>query len=435
MSISQLYKIYRKYPTIVTDTRTIVPNSIFFALKGESFNGNKFALDALTKGAAYAVVDDDTIESNSNLILVNNVLETLQELAKYHRMQVNIPIIGITGTNGKTTNKELINAVLSSKYSVLATEGNFNNHIGVPLTILKIKDTHDIAIIEMGANHKGEIAELCEISQPNYGLVTNVGIAHLEGFKTYQNIIETKSDLYKYVFKNKGVNFTLEENTDILDYLGETYSFIKFSCVNSKSDNYGFGKNKNSFVSFTIENLASRGIVKTEINTNLVGLYNQSNILAAVTIANYFDVELSRIKKSLEEYSPTNNRSQLLKTKRNTLILDAYNANPSSVPNAIENMSLSKEKNKIVILGDMFELGVFSKQEHIKIIQILEKEAFSRVILIGEEYHACKADSVFEYYKSTQELINSNILNSIEDSYLLIKGSRGMKMEALVGYL
>ena len=435
MQIKEIYKLYKAHPIIVTDTRKIVENSIFFALKGDNFNGNLFAKKALEEKAKYAIVDEDIDSTSSRIIKVENVLETLQKLAQHHRSTLNIPVIGITGTNGKTTNKELINIVLSSKYKVLSTKGNLNNHIGVPLTILEINNSHDIAIIEMGANHVDEIAELCEICKPNIGLVTNTGMAHLEGFGSYKNIIKTKAALYEYVNKNNGINFCLSENTDILNFLDKNYKFTFFSCKDSQISNYGYGKNNNSQLDFIVKQLDPKTIINEVISTKLVGIYNETNIMAAISMANYFKIDLKQIKSSLENYEPTNNRSQLQKTKRNTLILDAYNANPSSVPNAIQNMSESKHNKKVIILGDMFELGDYTEQKHTEMVEILETESFNRVILIGEAYYNCKRNKQFENYRNLKDFVDLGNLNEITESLILIKGSRGMKMEQLADYL
>ena len=435
MLIKDIYELYKSHSAIVTDTRKIVNNSIFFALKGGNFNGNLFAKEALKKGANYAIVDEDISEDSKRIIKVKNVLETLQELAKHHRETLNIPVIGITGTNGKTTNKELLNTVLASKYKVLATKGNLNNHIGVPLTILEIDQSYEIAIIEMGANHLGEISDLCDISQPTIGLVTNTGIAHLEGFGSYENIIKTKAALYEYVTKHNGINFSLKENTDILTYLSNKDNFKFFSCKDIKTNTFGYGKNNGTQLDFIIKRLENKKISDEIISTKLVGIYNETNILTAITIGDYFKIDLISIKKTLENYQPTNNRSQLQNTNRNTLILDAYNANPSSVPNAIRNISESQHSNKIIILGDMFELGEFSKEKHTEIVELLEKESFNRVILIGNAYYNCKQNKRFENYRTLKDFIEFGELRNINKALILIKGSRGMQMEELVKYL
>jgi len=435
MKINDLYKLFLECSTIVTDSRKIEPNSIYFSLKGESFNGNNFAKEALEKGAKYAIIDEKTDSSDKRLVLVNNVLDTLQQLANHHRLQFDIPIIGITGTNGKTTTKELVYTTLSTKYNTLATKGNLNNHIGVPLTLLELNAKHEIAIIEMGANHVGEILELCKIAEPNYGIVTNVGKAHLEGFGSFERIIETKKSLYDYVNTKKGINFALTENT-LLNTNLESNNTIYYSCSDSNTNNFGKGEINNSYLNVSIEKLDGQITPNNIINTQIVGLYNQYNILAAITIGNYFKIPLNQIKIALENYSPTNNRSELKKTKRNQLILDAYNANPTSVTNALENFIEMKHSNKIIILGDMLELGNYSENEHQKIVNLLIKYNL-KTIIIGLEFLKTdtKGATHINKYSKTKELINSNTIQEFSDSLILIKGSRGMQLEELSKYL
>ena len=434
MDISLLHKIYIQFPIIITDSRKVVKNSIFFALKGENFNGNLYAKQAIENGARYSVIDEDVDSENSSLIKVDSVLETLQLLANFHRKQFNIPVIGITGTNGKTTSKELINAVLSEKYNVLATKGNFNNHIGVPLTLLEIKAEHDIAIIEMGANHLGEIADLCEIAKPNHGIVTNVGMAHLEGFGSFENIIKTKSALYKYVKHHNGINFSLKENIELKENLTKDYQFNEYSCKDLKCKNYGYGSINNSKLFFHLLKIEHQNIEAITIKTKMVGLYNESNIMAAITIGDYFKVSVEKIKNALENYTPTNNRSQLEKTNRNTLILDAYNANPTSVENALENIYRMDSPNKTIILGDMLELGEYSNKKHQEIVDIITDKFNGKVILVGSEYYkidTSRNSNIFKF-NSTEELVNTNYLSKIDKSLILLKGSRGIGLERLV---
>lgn len=437
MSISDLYTIFKQYPLISTDTRNIEQDSLYFALKGSNFNGNDFALQALESGAKYAIVDEEIARNNPNIIQVDDVLSSLQELAQYHRNQFDIPVLGITGTNGKTTSKELILAVLSEKYNTLATVGNFNNHIGVPLTLLKITNEHEFAIIEMGANHPGEIADLCQISNPTFGLVTNVGHAHLEGFGTYKNIITTKSALYQHVKNNSGVNFFLDENKEIRNYLGESYQFIYYSCQNKLINNFGFGDDKSLFLKLYIEKLDALKTSPFEIQTNLIGLYNQSNIMAAVTIGAYFKIPESNIKDALESYQPSNNRSQLKETSRNQVIMDAYNANPSSVSEAVHNFEKLENTNKILILGDMFELGEYTSAKHQEIADHLLKVKDLNIILVGKAFFKSTIGSSkhIQQFLSTEDLLNSNRLKSIDNALVLLKGSRGMSLERLVDFL
>ncbi len=435
MKIEALYQLYKKHPIIVTDTREIKPNSIFFALKGDNFNGNKYAVQAISKGAKYAVVDQDIESKDHSIIRVENVLNCLQKLANFHRNQFQIPVIGITGTNGKTTTKELLYTVLSTKYNVLATEGNFNNHIGVPLTLLRITNQHNITIIEMGANHNGEIKDLCNISEPTIGLVTNVGIAHLEGFGSIKNIIQTKSDLYRFVQKKSGVNFLLSENKNISDYLNNDNKFIKFSNSDSNIENYGYGNVENLLLKFKLQNLHGYSGKPIMFSTKMVGLYNQSNILAAITIANYFDVSIELIVNALENYTPNNNRSQLKKTLRNELILDAYNANPTSVENAIINFKNINHPNKLLILGDMFELGESSQEQHQKIIELIDNSNINSIVIGNAYWQTQTSSSKIIKYQNIDQFINSNTIQKIDDSFILLKGSRGMQLERLIDFL
>ncbi len=434
MKIPELYKRYLAYPNVVTDTRKVVNDAIFFALKGASFDGNLFAEKAIALGAKYAIVDNESIADKSeNLIYVNNVLETLQQLATYHREQLNIPIIGITGTNGKTTTKELVNAVLSKKYQVLATQGNFNNHIGVPLTLLSINNTHEIAIIEMGANHVGEIAELCKIAKPNIGLVTNVGLAHLEGFKSFENIVKTKSALYEYVFKNGGDNYILSEN-EVLKAQFSEHSFLEYSVKNQQKAFYGYANNTVTGLSFNLKKLDGTGC-HYQIPSHLVGVYNESNILAAITIGHKMNVEIKDIISAIEHYHPTNNRSQILATKRNKLILDAYNANPSSVENAIINFKELAPDSKTIVLGDMFELGNHEAEKHQYIVDLLAKYHFNQVVLIGNAFSKTKTKENFFTFQNTEDPHLQTLLKGLSQQTILIKGSRGMHLEDLVEFL
>ncbi len=434
MNINELYKIYQKHPNIVTDTRKIIPNSIFFALKGTNFNGNHFAEKALEQGAQYAVVDEikENFKSNPKIVQTRNVLETLQKLANYHRQQLDIPIIGITGTNGKTTTKELLNAVLSSQYETLATQGNFNNHIGVPLTLLSIRKEHEIAIVEMGANHPGEIADLCKIAEPNIGLVTNVGLAHLEGFLSFENIISTKSALYQWVSKKGGTNFLLSENKEIKAYLPSN-TFVEYSIEDASRKYYGKSIHTEGYLIFKLSKVNGNP-VDINISTQLMGNYNASNVLAAITLGAFFNIETNKIAKAIENYQPSNNRSQIKETERNTLILDAYNANPSSVKEAVQNFNQAKSKDKTIILGDMFELGNFDQEKHQEIVDMLSSLKFSNVILIGEAYYATKNHS-FKSFKSISDEALISFVKTLKHHTILLKGSRGMSLENLVEYL
>ncbi len=426
MNINEVYNIFLKYPSISTDTRDIKPDSIFFSLKGDNFNGNIFADKAIEKGAIYAIIDESKFKKDSRYILVDNALDTLQQLAIIHRNHLKIPIIGITGTNGKTTTKELINCILSQKYKTLATQGNLNNHIGVPLTVLSITNEHEIAIIEMGANHIGEIGELCRISQPDFGIITNIGKAHLEGFGNLEGVIKTKNDLYLEVAKKNGKLFVNADNP-ILNNLSENIDRI---CYGKSSTNYCYGnlKKQNAFINIEYYCDSNYDL----INTQLVGFYNFENILAAITIGCYFKIEKQFIKKALENYLPTNSRSQIVKSKTNTIILDAYNANPSSLEASIKNFAEIVADNKILMIGDMLELGEYSEVEHRNILHIIEMLNFNNVILVGPQFSSVCEKKDWLCFKNSMLAKDWLILNPIKNAYVLIKGSRGIKMEVVL---
>ena len=430
MNIQELYKIFLKYPDISTDSRNIKQDSIFFALKGENFNGNNFAEAAIENGALYAVVDEQKDIKNVKFIYVDDVLKTLQKLAQIHRNNFKIPVIGITGTNGKTTTKELINAVLSSKYEVLATQGNLNNHIGVPLTILSLNNKHEIAIIEMGANHIGEIGELCKISQPNYGIITNIGKAHLEGFGSIEGIKKTKKDLYISVNQNKGKIFVNADNPQLIE-IAENIEKIKYG---QKSEYFCSGEILKNDLFLSLKYKCMNNI--ESIKTNLVGDYNFENVLAAISIGFYFNINNELIKKTIENYQPTNNRSQIIHTKNNTLILDAYNANPTSMEKSIMNFSnYNTTQNKVIILGDMLELGEYTIDEHIKILNLVKTKNFNQVILIGPVFSEIYKNTNWKCFDNSTDANIWISKNSIINSLILIKGSRGIKMEKIINVL
>lgn len=422
MKIEDLYGIYKQYPNVNTDTRSISNGQLFFALKGANFNGNTYAEEALKKGAAYAIIDEAAHKVNDQCILVEDVLKTLQQLANFHRSQLSIPFLGITGSNGKTTTKELINAVLSTKFKTLATKGNLNNHIGVPLTVLSIDESIEFAIIEMGANKPGDIKELSEIADPDFGIITNIGKAHLEGFGGLEGVIKTKSELYDHIRAKSGTIFinatnsilekTSQEIKDKIEYQGKDY---QGQLINEP----GFLKLKNE-----------TGEI---IETHLVGSYNFENVIAALCIGKYFGVDPSEAAKAIRNYSPTNNRSQLIKGKTNTIIMDAYNANPSSMTAALSNFKESPYPTKIVILGDMLELGKDSGTEHQNIVQIAQSEAFSEAYFVGQEFLKWKNNEHF--FESKDTLIEVIKAKPINNAAILIKGSRGIKLEELSEYL
>ncbi|MES2591657.1 MAG: UDP-N-acetylmuramoyl-tripeptide--D-alanyl-D-alanine ligase [Bacteroidota bacterium] len=433
--IEDLYNHFLKYPVICTDTRDIKPNSIFFALKGDNFNANKFAEQALNSGCSLAVIDDAEYKKDNRFFVVDDVLFTLQALANHHRKQLTIPVISITGTNGKTTSKELVNAVLSQKYNVLATKGNLNNHIGVPLTLLNISKEHEIAIIEMGANHQGEIAMLCKIAEPDFGMITNIGKAHLEGFGGYEGVVKAKSEMYHYI-KEKGGKLFVNTDNPLLNKLSEGINKITFG-TSINTDFAGLFVESNPFVKLKfkakddIQNIADKPTVLTQ----LVGNYNFENIIAAACIGHYFKVSEAQIQQGLEGYVPSNNRSQVMKTQYNTLLLDAYNANPSSMNAAIENFAQMEQTNKMVILGDMLELGDDSKKEHDAIVNLLNNKKITNVILVGPFFMESGKLINATTFSNSDEAAGYLKKNSVKNTTILIKGSRGIKLEKVVEQL
>ncbi len=434
----QLYSIYQQHPEICTDSRVCPPGSIFFALKGEKFNANAFALSALEKGCSYAVVDEAEFAIDERFILVDNVLESLQKLATYHRKKLGTKIIGITGTNGKTTSKELIASVLKEKYNILYTQGNLNNHIGVPLTLLKLSAEHEMAVIEMGANHPGEIKILAEIACPDYGIITNVGMAHLEGFGSFEGVKKTKAELYDYLQKNEKDVFINADNENLVEMALKSGFKIESKNVHLYSLNHKDSKNevsgKVSKCSPFLEMECKIGNnPEFEIQTKLVGVYNAENILAAVTIGSYFGIDQKSIKQGLENYVPKNNRSQLTETEHNRLLIDAYNANPTSMRAAILNFEQLETEHKTLILGDMLELGEQSKNEHKNIVELLQQNNFQNVLLVGNEFKSTK--SSFQSFENVEKLIEYLKEKPLKDQFILIKGSRGIKLEKVLELL
>ena len=427
MSIENLYKVFLASSGVCTDTRNITPNCIFFALKGEHFNGNHYAHEALEKGAGHAVVDESISPADDCFILAADVLTTLQELASWHRNQLGIPILAITGSNGKTTTKELIKAVLSKKFNVLATAGNFNNHIGVPLTLLKLTSETEFGIIEMGANHIGEIAVLCDIAQPNFGLITNIGRAHLEGFGSIEGVLRGKSELYHYLISHNGTVFINSKNEMLMNMSKRFKQPVFYPAVD---DNYYC-----EFVSadpFVKVNTSSG----RAINTKLIGDYNFENIAAALCIGAYFDVQESAMIEAIDQYIPTNNRSEIVNTKSNLIVLDAYNANPNSMKAALLNFNEMKAEKKAVNLGDMFELGQESENEHAKIGELLAAMNINEVIVCGDASQAIVENYPHAiHFENKEALIEHLQQHKIEDASILIKASRGMGLETLVPFL
>lgn len=428
MTISELYELYLHNPKVTTDSRNCPYGSIFFALKGENFDGNKFASKALDSGCSYAVIDNPDYYIGERTLLVDNVLKTLQQVAHKHRKALGTPIIGITGTNGKTTTKELLAAVLSTKYNLLYTEGNLNNQIGVPLTLLRLNHQHEMAIIEMGASHPGDIKELVEIASPNYGIITNVGKAHLEGFGSFEGVIKTKGELYDYIRQTKGLIFIKKEN----EYL---------QAISKGIEQITYGTDENSFASgkvascepFLVFEWKQQGKIHT-VGTHLIGSYNIDNVLAAVAIGRYFKIPAERISRAIAAYEPTNNRSQFKETEFNKLIIDAYNANPSSMKVAIDNFAdMNTDTPKAVILGDMRELGETSDALHAEIVEQIKNADFDKVYLCGKHFET--TESGFLHFPSTEALIEELTKNPLKGYHILIKGSRGMALEKTIPLL
>jgi len=424
MNIEQLYKIFLKSNSVSTDTRKVKENDLFFALKGDNFNGNKFAKNAIEKGACFAVIDEDSYKTSEQYILVDNVLKTLQELANYHRNFLGLKIIALTGSNGKTTTKELINAVLSKTYKTTATIGNLNNHIGVPLTLLSMDSSTEIGIVEMGANHQKEIEFLCNIAQPDFGYITNFGKAHLEGFGGVEGVIQGKSELYQYLKANDKLIFINTEDEKQKELLKDYHNTYRFG-ISKNNDAKIYFESASPFVISTFKNEV--------IKSQLIGSYNFTNISAAIAIGNYFDVDVSSIKEAIENYIPSNNRSQIIAIGSNKIILDAYNANPTSMKAALDNFAQLNETYKIAILGDMFELGTDAANEHQFIADYAKSLNLDELYLVGENFFRTHTNS--NTYKSFDAFKNANKLSSIKDATILIKGSRGMALERVLGYL
>lgn len=423
MEIETIYTYFKQCSSVCTDTRKIEPNSIFFALKGDNFNGNTFAQQALEKGAKYCIVDEEAYASDQCL-LVDDVLQTLQQLATYHRDQMLIPVIALTGSNGKTTTKELINAVLSKKYNTIATQGNLNNHIGVPLTLLRMTEKTDIAIVEMGANHAKEIEFLCNIAQPDYGLITNFGKAHLEGFGSIEGIIKAKSELYEYIKAHQKTIF-VNENDEIQVKQTTQYDHV-----------YNFGLMTS--VDAAVEIVSSQPYVVLKYNdltikSQLTGMYNFNNIAAAIGVGSFFKVDPLDIVSAIESYNPTNYRSQIIEKGNNTIIMDAYNANPTSMMAALDNFKQLDKGPKVLFLGDMFELGNSTETEHQYIVDYLETNALGKAFLIGKNFYETTSNgSDIIKFETFEELKSQLENNPINNSLMLIKGSRGMALERIL---
>ena len=425
MEISTLYTCFKECGKVTTDTRNCPKDSMFIALKGETFNGNAFAREALAKGCRYAVVDEKEYADAENILLVDDCLKALQALAREHRRKMGTRIIGITGTNGKTTTKELIATVLQKRYKVLYTQGNLNNHIGVPLTLLNLTDEHELAVVEMGANHPGEIRTLVNIAEPDCGLITNVGKAHLEGFGSFEGVVKTKSELYDYLRSKKNAFIFLDKDNKVLCQASAGLKTVEYGMENEALPVSGKLHACAPFLAFEWKHAG----INHNVQTHLIGSYNIKNALAAIAIGRYFDVSAEAICEALEDYVPSNNRSQLTETADNHLIVDAYNANPTSMMAALENFRLMEVLHKMVVLGDMKELGEGSTEEHRKIAAYLQTCGFERIILVGTEFGKVKGS--FEHYLNVEALKQIFAQNKPKGKFILIKGSNSMKLSLL----
>lgn len=432
MNISLLYQLFLTSAGVTTDSRNCPQGSMFFALKGDSFNGNAFAGQALEKGCSHAVIDEAAyaVEGDSRYIVVDNALTALQQLANHHRRKFRLKIIGITGTNGKTTTKELISSVLSKSYHVLHTQGNLNNHIGVPLTLLRLAPEHDIAVIEMGASHQGEIKTLAEIAEPDYGIITNVGKAHLESFGSFEGVISTKAELYDYLRKKENSAVFVDHDNPYLMDMARGMNRILYGTADELYIN---GQVTENSPYLGISWKAGREGEAHNVKTRLIGAYNFANVLAAVTVGHYFGVPAEKIDQALNGYTPQNNRSQLKQTEDNLLIIDTYNANPTSMMAALENFRLIKAGRKMAILGDMKELGANSRAEHQEIIGFLDLVPSIHPILIGEEF--TNVGEAYLTYPNVEAFIEDLKLHKLKGNTILIKGSNSMKLERIVEFL
>lgn len=431
MNIKELYQLYQQHPTITTDSRYCPEDSIFLALKGASFNGNQFAQQALEKGCAFAIVDEKEYQTDKRIILVDDCLQTFKDLAREHRRQYSIPVIGITGTNGKTTTKELIRSVLAEEYQVMATEGNYNNDVGVPKTLFRLDSNTEIAVVEMGASHPGDIKTLVDTAEPTSGLITNVGRAHLQGFGSFEGVCNTKGELYDYLCAHDSPIFVNRDNEHLMRMLSERTK------QGNSPDVYYYGQSDSEDILIRGEVIRCDPFLTfrwreqdhdagyqsewMEVSTHLIGAYNLDNLLAAITIGYVNDIAFEKINHALSNYVPTNNRSQLTKTEHNSLIVDAYNANPSSMKAAIDNFRLIESDKKMVILGMMGELGSVSEEEHQKVIDMLQEAHFDEVWLVGEEFQ--KVNSQYRTFSNTEEVKQALSQHKPEGMTILIKGS------------
>lgn len=427
MDIQQLYQIYQQHPVITTDSRDCPQGSIFFALKGESFDGNKFAASAIEKGCAYAVIDNAEYQKDDRFILVDDVLQTFKDLAREHRRQFNIPVIGITGTNGKTTTKELIASVLSEKYNTLFTQGNFNNDVGVPKTLFRMNEQHEIAVVEMGASHPGDIKTLVETVEPTCGLITNVGKAHLQGFGSFEGVKKTKGELYDYLKAHDALVFINGNNEHLLQ-MAQSRDICRAIEYGTQEDCQVNGNiiSCAPFLKFQWNSNVDGINVQQEIQTHLIGSYNIDNMLAAIAIGLHFGVSPEQIHHALSNYIPTNNRSQMEETGKNHLVVDAYNANPSSMKAALDNFYLMEVSPKMAILGDMRELGEASAEEHQKAVDLMQEYGFENIWLVGDEFGNTQCN--YRKFKDVEEVKAAIIAEDIKGFNILIKGSNSTKL-------
>ena len=437
MDIKELYKLYQQHPCITTDSRNCPEGSIFLALKGTSFNGNQFAQAALEKGCSYAIVDEKEFQTDSRIILVEDCLQTYKDLAREHRRQFEIPVVGITGTNGKTTTKELIRAVLAECYNVMATEGNFNNDVGVPKTLFRLSKEHDIAVVEMGASHPGDIKTLVETAEPNCGLITNVGRAHLLGFGSFEGVCKTKGELYDFLLAHNSPIFVNRDNKFLTEMISQ-----RLTAKSEKPDIYYYGQSNHSDILIKGEVVSCAPFLKfrwreqdhetgyvgewMEVQTHLIGAYNIDNMLAAITIGYVNNVPFEQINHALESYVPQNNRSQMTVTEHNHLVVDAYNANPTSMKAAIDNFKLMEVSPKMAIIGQMGELGDVSDEEHQKVVDMLIEAHFDQVWLVGENYDKIACN--FRKFKNVEEVKEALHTSPITNYYIFIKGSNSNKL-------
>ena len=447
MDIKELYQLYRQHPCITTDSRNCPEGSIFLALKGDKFNGNDYALQALEKGCSYAIVSEAPLsspEGDPRLIVVDDTLQTFKDLAREHRRQFQIPMVGITGTNGKTTTKELIAAVLSTQYNVLATEGNFNNDVGVPKTLLRLTENHDIAVIEMGASHPGDIKTLVETAEPTCGLITSVGRAHLQGFGSFEGVCKTKGELYDFLVQHDLPLFINRDNEHLMNILKAQSSKLK---AQSHPDIYYYGQSDNPDILIQGELIACDPFLRfrwreqdaeagytsdwMEVSTHLIGAYNLDNMLAAIIVGYVNNVPFADINRALEGYIPKNNRSQMTITEHNRLVVDAYNANPTSMQAAIENFRLMQVSPKMVILGQMAELGDVSQEEHQRVVNLLREAGFDQVWLVGEEWKKCLESLNSQLFADVEEVKAAIRAEQPHDYCILIKGSNAVKLYEL----